>query len=496
MGAAVLDRLVSLTLAGTLVAACILLMEPIAKRYFSAGWRRSIWLCALMAFVIPFTLPVPVFPVFHGAAPTLGTPTIKETWSLLWAELPSVKSIQMAAPQRLPVATAALTVWLSGMVVFLGWKLLNYLHFSKSLKRCAIKVTDQTPLRLLECCKQELGIHANIRLMSCPQIASPMLTGILQPVIYLPELPITMPELRLALLHELNHHRSGDLLYKLAALLVNAVHWVNPMAYVVCARIDTACEYACDEAVVRSMDQQQRKSYAAAILNMLDASQMVHGQLYTLFAQRSNHLKRRLQLIMEYRKPKRRTVIAGICAAVLLASAGVYASSSINYERLQVRGAPAQKQPSSAPQGDSALSAQQEEPVASSAQADDPLESLKLGCPVPGGEIICRFEEYEGHTGVDYKAEEGTKVVAANSGRVTLAEAGATPYGKYVIIDHGAQVSTLYAHCSELLVTEGESVDKGQVIARSGKTGRVTGPFLRFELRMNGEPMDPEPYLP
>jgi murein DD-endopeptidase MepM/ murein hydrolase activator NlpD len=98
------------------------------------------------------------------------------------------------------------------------------------------------------------------------------------------------------------------------------------------------------------------------------------------------------------------------------------------------------------------------------------------------------------HEGLDFTSEVGTPIYAAAGGLVTTAEQ--TPdYGKIVKIDHGAGFETRYAHASELLVKVGDRVEKGQMIARVGTTGRSTGAHLHFEVRLNGAPLDPRKYL-
>ncbi|MDP8568552.1 M23 family metallopeptidase [Methylophilus aquaticus] len=98
------------------------------------------------------------------------------------------------------------------------------------------------------------------------------------------------------------------------------------------------------------------------------------------------------------------------------------------------------------------------------------------------------------HEGLDFPAAVGTPVFAAADGIVTMATQ--TPdYGNLLKIDHGSGLETRYAHNSSLLVKPGERVMKGQKIALIGSTGRSTGPHLHYEIRLNGNPLDPREYL-
>jgi peptidoglycan DL-endopeptidase CwlO len=98
------------------------------------------------------------------------------------------------------------------------------------------------------------------------------------------------------------------------------------------------------------------------------------------------------------------------------------------------------------------------------------------------------------HAGIDIPLPEGTGLRAADSG--TVAIAGWTGgYGNYTCIQHGGSLSTCYAHQSSIGVSVGQSVSQGQVIGASGNTGNSTGPHLHFEVRVNGNPVDPLGYL-
>lgn len=98
------------------------------------------------------------------------------------------------------------------------------------------------------------------------------------------------------------------------------------------------------------------------------------------------------------------------------------------------------------------------------------------------------------HTGLDFRATTGTPLAAAAPGEVVFA-GWRGGYGNTVIIDHGGGTATLYAHQSAIRVREGQTVKRGEIVGAAGSTGYATGPHLHFEVRRNGIPVDPLPYL-
>lgn len=122
------------------------------------------------------------------------------------------------------------------------------------------------------------------------------------------------------------------------------------------------------------------------------------------------------------------------------------------------------------------------------------VEGIRISSPY-GWRIHPVYKTRKFHNGIDIAACYGTDIVAALSGTVTKARWNDS-YGYYVLIYHGDGMTTLYGHCSKLLVKEGDYVERGQRIALVGSTGVSTGNHLHFEIRIDGETRDPMDYLP
>jgi murein DD-endopeptidase MepM/ murein hydrolase activator NlpD len=127
---------------------------------------------------------------------------------------------------------------------------------------------------------------------------------------------------------------------------------------------------------------------------------------------------------------------------------------------------------------------------------------LPIGMPAPGREITSRFgnrrDPFLGrlafHGGIDFRTPTGTPIYSTGSG--TVVHAGRNGgYGKMVEIDHGNGLTTRYAHLSAVEVREGDHVGIGARIGKSGSTGRSTGPHLHYEVRRNGNAIDPMRFL-
>ena len=148
--------------------------------------------------------------------------------------------------------------------------------------------------------------------------------------------------------------------------------------------------------------------------------------------------------------------------------------------------------------GQLAAMMQKDVPGASSFLVGDTPVTTPTGWPTNGfisSGYGLRWNGAEFHQGIDIAAEMGTPIVATADGVVTIAGWNAGGYGNMVDIDHGSGVSTRYGHASAVVVTVGQRVRRGQIIAYVGSTGHSTGPHLHYEVRLSGQPVNPTSYL-
>ncbi len=123
--------------------------------------------------------------------------------------------------------------------------------------------------------------------------------------------------------------------------------------------------------------------------------------------------------------------------------------------------------------------------------------------PVADGRVTSSFgirkspfsESAENHYGTDIAAEKGTEILAVKEGKISFVGNDSDGYGNYLKINHAGSLQTLYGHCNEILVDEGEYVMAGQPVATVGNTGRSTGNHLHFEILINGEAVNPLWYM-
>lgn len=288
-----LFHLGALSLGGGLVGLVLMAAGLLTRSRYAARWRCWGWLllCLRLAIPLPFSFPnVQVRAPIQLSSPSLERPTelpfaagrpfqnvvqspVSPTGSSDGESTsPPISSSQGSTAVRDTKPTVyfsqiVLAVWVLGAVGTLIWNLTGHARLKRFLRRWASPVQDYRILPLYNALGDELGLDRRPRLMTCPGLSAPMLAGLIHPVLLLPEQSLSPKELEYALLHELTHYRGRDIWLKALALWVRAVHWFNPLVWLMNRAIERDTELSCDEAVLRRLPKEEHAAYGKTILS-------------------------------------------------------------------------------------------------------------------------------------------------------------------------------------------------------------------------------------
>jgi len=468
-----------LSAVGSLITILMIAIERVSEKYLSKRTLSSMWRIAAFFYIIPFGVMIPA-----KATEVIITPLPKLWWPAPLLMIPQNAQNAVAADYPLPFKTALCIVWFIGVVIYTTYQSLMLFRFSHIVKTRAVQGEEWEKELLSEILSHKK--LQKVRLLRVDVMTSPVLFGILRPVILLPQKQMSSYRLKLALLHETAHLEHCDLWHKRLLLAVCALHWFSPFAHLLMCHSGKIFELACDECVAEKLNAEERREYAMAVVESAGRG-FVSSNFSSTFSSSAAQMKRRLENIMNMKSSASFSKSANVTLIVVLIICGVFVSSACTAQAMSPEKVvlsatvPADVEVSRFDNGTS-VDTNEDNDTSFVLPVDD-KHYVSLG-----------FGSY-GHEGIDFISQDEGPIYAVAAGTVVKAESD-DAYGNYVIIDHGDGMQTLYAHCSELLVREGERVGDGSEIAKIGSTGRSTGPHLHFELRVNGEAKDPTEMLP
>ncbi len=332
------------------LGAIVLALQLIFGARLSAKWRFALWSVVMLRLLVP-VLPASRLSLFN-LSPQLHTETALDSVSsskplrppgasgAIGAELrqrgSSAVPLHLSADGRaraarpdvgadrnsgLPYredATAirptwglvrlASAVWLAGVLIFAGHVALCVLSLRRQAR--AWRPMDDGPLRiLLDECRLRMGVRRTVRLFVTPDDIGPAVAGILRPCLVLPASVIgrlSRESMRHVLLHELAHVRRFDVAVHWLTVAARAIHWFNPVAWLVAARMQTERELACDTAVLGEIGREQRASYGQTLLKLADqlaAPRLLPGMVGAFGSK--HRLERRITMIATFEKSVR-----------------------------------------------------------------------------------------------------------------------------------------------------------------------------------------------
>lgn len=458
-------------LVAVIAALRLALLHRLPRRAFA-----FLWDIAALRFLLPFSLPSPlsIFALRQpaSAAPAVvSAPSGTDGFFLLPAPTPAA-DLPAAAP---PYAAYLWALGAAACAIFFLWGHLRCLRrYRASLpvdSGFAAQWMRQHPLR------------RTVRLRCSDRISSPLTYGVLRPVILLPSCSRALDgeTLSYVLTHELWHIRRSDAARRWLFAAVLCLHWFNPLAWAFYLLSGRDLEMACDEAVVRSFGSVSRSAYARALLR-LEQARSCPAPFCIGFCKTA--MEERMISIMNFKALSAPTLV--LTLFLTLGVPAVFATT-----------APQAEPPAAQPTSQAEPAGETPAPAAQEAMLWPTSEQFATVTASFGSRVHPATGETIMHDHICISGDEisGSDIYAALSGTVTAA-GWADEAGYRVEIAHADGLSTVYAHCSDVLVSAGDEVKRGDVIARVGATGNATGSVLAFGVFQNGEAVDPLSFFP
>lgn len=336
-------NLLKTSLLGSLAILAMLVLKPLWRERYRAKTRCWLWLALAAFLLLPIDFSVKNAPV-QAAPPkdyTLFVGTDKtaiQSTDNLFGDM-AEKSGQSPAQVRdtiiqrpvtnpeqkttryIPVTTILFYGYLAGAAAFLLYQGLSYALFRRTVRRWKRDVARADYAAMLSDTARDLGVSAP-EMIVCEAISTPAVTGLLRPRLLLPHERYDVQELRYILRHELCHLKRRDMIFKLVLLAANAMHWFNPVVYLMLRQADEDIELACDSAATDGLELPERAAYSRTLLAAVQSSVRALPAT-TCFGGTVERLKRRITNVLGAQKKRGLGIVALVLALTLTAGCAV-----------------------------------------------------------------------------------------------------------------------------------------------------------------------------
>ena len=311
---------------GGVLSVFLLCVKPITRKLFSPKWQYYIWLTVLIVMVLPVSFNLPKN---TPDIPDIMTEQVQNvpTEFDVPADNPNTITEMQTQPEKFSVPKINLpqniweylsAVWLFTAAALMLARITKYYLFLRTIRKHSSKDTSLA------------DIPKRLEVRRTDMLDAPLIIGLINPVLYLPDTELSESNLNYILMHELTHYRRHDLLYKWAALIIKSVHWFNPFVYLVSKQIDLDCEVSCDFAVTSNLTQDEQNNYMNMILGLLINSGSQLRPLTTQMASSKKTLKRRFEMIRNKKKTSKFVSALSAVIAVVMLGTTVFASGILS----------------------------------------------------------------------------------------------------------------------------------------------------------------------
>ena len=334
-----------------LIVIGLIFLTPFLNKRYAAKWKYLIWIFLALRLLIPFSGANGQEVMDRMSLLKVGTNSESEEndannpidtampYRGIVVEIPAQMTTPIKASSENSTADITMLdimtlVWIIGSLIFIFVHLISYSHYKRQVLKNGKMIKETRILSQIFRLKRELHISRTVCVMEYDEAESPMIIGFIKPVLVLPKEQYNSEDLFFILKHELVHFKRGDVYLKLLFVTANAVHWFNPIIWIMQKEAVIDMELSCDERVTQGTSFELRKAYTETLLSMLHKQCVRKTVLSTQFYGGKKIMKKRFKNIL-IRNRKKNGISILICAVVLSITLGMLVGCSVTKENTE-----------------------------------------------------------------------------------------------------------------------------------------------------------------
>ena len=334
-----------------LIVIGLIFLTPFLNKRYAAKWKYLIWIFLALRLLIPFSGANGQEVMDRMSLLKVGTNSESEEndannpidtampYRGIVVEIPAQMTTPIKASSEKSTADITMLdivtlVWIIGSLIFIFVHLISYSHYKRQVLKNGKMIKETRILSQIFRLKRELHISRTVCVMEYDEAESPMIIGFIKPVLVLPKEQYNSEDLFFILKHELVHFKRGDVYLKLLFVTANAVHWFNPIIWIMQKEAVIDMELSCDERVTQGTSFELRKAYTETLLSMLHKQCVRKTVLSTQFYGGKKIMKKRFKNIL-IRNRKKNGISILICAVVLSITLGMLVGCSVTKENTE-----------------------------------------------------------------------------------------------------------------------------------------------------------------
>lgn len=432
------------TVIGSLMILTVFLLSITIRKNKFFSLRYWLWLILAIRLIIPFKIQLPENQI---EMPDALTGRIPEISNLLHTS-DNFNNVLLSGIDNSSYLNFFELVgyfWLMGFIIYVLYNICCYVLVRSSLKKENVQITDTRILDIFDTVSERLKIKHKPKIMFDRKAVSPLTIGFLKPELILPERDYSDEELNMIFKHELTHIKRRDNLYKLFMIITNALHWFNPLVYVIVNTANNDMELCCDNEVIKNENVDYKKKYSNLIISHINIRTNYFFRGSAVYLSHSKKfLKERIDCIFRDSKISKKIAVSCLLIFTLIVV------SSFAY-----------------PESVQDLNDNNDYGYGTISKTVGLVNNKKYSKPVNSNNIVVVNGKR-----IIFAVEAGNDVNAIYEGIVDSTGYNFS-FGNYIKIKGTDGIDIVYCHLENINVSEEQSIKKGQTIGTSGNSGET-----------------------